>query len=120
MRKFCFALMMLLLAGCAGGKPAYQSQSAAASAGAQKIQSAINALAADVSKSCAGDEFKARFDGLDIALDALRVQINNITFAADAEFDAMKLELQKRNISLIGLAIILIAMVFYGIKMRKF
>lgn len=119
MRKFCFALMMLLLAGCAGGKSAYQAQADAANAGLQTIQKGLDALATDVSKSCAGNEFKARFAALDAGLDALRAQISSITFAADAELDAAKFEIQKRNIAIFGLIAVLILAAYYGIRYKK-
>lgn len=119
MRKLFFAFMMLLLAGCAGGKSAYQAQADAAAAGVQTIQKGLDALATDVSKSCAGDEFKMRFAALDAGLDALRVQISSITFAADAELDAAQFEIQKRNIAILGLVAVLILAAYYGIKYRK-
>lgn len=119
MRKFIFVFLFVLLAGCAGGKEAYHYQGAAALSAADTIQQGLQNLAVDVSKSCAGDEFKARFVALDSALASLRVQISSITTAADADMAQLKTEIQKRNISIIGLVAIFLIFGFYGLRKTK-
>lgn len=111
-------LGLVLLLGCAA-QPAYKSQTDAAISAADALQKQISTLADDISKSCAGDAFKARFVAIDAGMDALQMKIQNIKQAADAEVERLGYEIDKRNVSIAGLVLLLVALGWYVFKTRK-
>lgn len=119
MHKIILLVAALALAGCAS-KPAYKAQSIAAEKTAESIEKGLDNLSKDVAKSCAGAEFNPRFDALGDALAGLRVQIGAISTAADADMKALKIEIQKRNISIAGLVLLIVLVGLYALKKHDY
>lgn len=108
------AILMLSLAGC-GTAPAYKSQISAAEISVETLQKNVETLQTDVKTSC-GTKFNERFDLINSELNVLRAQIQAIAPAADADIQALNLEIYKRNWSIFGLVVLLILMGWYALK----